>query len=149
MFQSERDETPECQFATTPNDITNTDAMTHTEMMGGIEKFAFFMRFLGAPIPSIDRPGGAASIYRGKSILTSIGCALCHTPTLTRATPRLRRFAVRRSISIPICYYTRWDLDCKMASVRDNRGRRAFAPRLSEVWDSAFSFFMTDVLAIL
>ena len=28
LFQSERDETPNCQFAPTPNDITNTDAQT-------------------------------------------------------------------------------------------------------------------------
>ena len=28
LFQTERDETPTCQFGTTPNDTTNTDALT-------------------------------------------------------------------------------------------------------------------------
>jgi len=82
MFPSERDETPECQFATTPNDTTNTDAMTHTELMGGVEKFAFFMRFLAPPKPSPTSPGGSQSIARGRSFFSSIGCALCHTATL-------------------------------------------------------------------
>lgn len=78
MFPSERDETPDCQFSTTPNDSTNTDAMTHEDMMGGIEKFAFFMRFLAPPAPSADNP----SVARGRGLFASIGCALCHTPTL-------------------------------------------------------------------
>ena len=41
------------------------------------------MRFLAPPTPSPDTPGGAASIANGKSLFSSIGCALCHTPTLT------------------------------------------------------------------
>ena len=40
------------------------------------------MRFLAPPQPSSDQPGGAASIGRGRSLFTSIGCALCHTPAL-------------------------------------------------------------------
>ena len=46
--------------------------------MGGIEKFAFFMRFLAPPAPSADNP----SVARGRGLFASIGCALCHTPTL-------------------------------------------------------------------
>jgi len=41
------------------------------------------MRFLAPPTPSPDTPGGATSIANGKSLFSSIGCALCHTPTLT------------------------------------------------------------------
>lgn len=85
ILQTERDETPECQFATTPNDLTNTDGMTPVELMAGVEKFAFFMRFLAPPIPSADTPGGRPSIARGKSLFIRIGCALCHTPTLDTA----------------------------------------------------------------
>src|SRR6266571_1478871 len=83
LFQTERDETPTCQFATTPNDFTHTDAMKPLDAISDIEKFAFFMRFLAAPTPSPDTPGGATSIANGKSLFSSIGCALCHTPTLT------------------------------------------------------------------
>ena len=82
LFQTERDETPTCQFATTPNDFTHTDALKPLDAISDIEKFAFFMRFLAAPTPSPDTPGGATSIANGKSLFSSIGCALCHTPTL-------------------------------------------------------------------
>ncbi len=82
LFQTERDETPTCQFATTPNDFTHTDATKPLDAISDIEKFAFFMRFLAAPTPSPDTPGGATSIANGKSLFSSIGCALCHTPTL-------------------------------------------------------------------
>src|SRR5712672_1608840 len=66
LFQTERDETASCQFAAVPNDVTDTDATTPTEAISGIEKFAFFMRFLDAPQPSPDSPGGAASIASGR-----------------------------------------------------------------------------------
>ncbi len=82
MFQIERDETPGCQFAALPNDVTATDGATGADTVSAIEKFAFFMRFLAPPRPSPDTPGGTASIARGKQLFSDIGCALCHTPTL-------------------------------------------------------------------
>ena len=81
LFQTERDETPSCQFATVPNAITTTDAKTPVETISPIEKFAIFSRFLAAPTPSLDTPGGADSIARGRNQFNDIGCALCHTPT--------------------------------------------------------------------
>jgi CxxC motif-containing protein (DUF1111 family) len=81
-FQTERDEPPTCQFATIPNDVTKLDSQTLLEGLSAIEKFAFFMRFLAPPTPSPDTPGGAESIARGQGLFSSIGCALCHTPTL-------------------------------------------------------------------
>ena len=83
LFQTEREETSNCQFAAVPNDVTDTDATTPTEVINAIEKFAFFMRFLDAPQPSTDTPGGATSIANGRSLFTSTGCALCHTPSFT------------------------------------------------------------------
>jgi len=82
LFQTERDETVNCQFAPTPNNITNAEAMTAGEALSGIEKFAHFMRFLAAPAPSTSKPGGATSIANGRALFQSVGCALCHTPTL-------------------------------------------------------------------
>ena len=82
LFQTERDETPTCQFTTGPNTVTNTTGATPQETISAIEKFTFFMRFLAPPAPSPDTPGGAASIARGKTLFSQIGCALCHTPTL-------------------------------------------------------------------
>jgi CxxC motif-containing protein (DUF1111 family) len=83
MFQTERDETVTCQFATVPNDVTNTGEAAPLDVISGIEKFSFFMRFLAPPTPSLDSPGGSHSIARGRTQFTSIGCAVCHTPTLT------------------------------------------------------------------
>src|SRR5712691_3674707 len=81
LFQTEREENASCQFATVPNNVTNTDATTATEVISAIERFAFFMRFLDAPQPSPDSPGGATSIANGSQKFVDIGCALCHTPS--------------------------------------------------------------------
>jgi CxxC motif-containing protein (DUF1111 family) len=82
LFPTERDETPSCQYAPTPNDTTKLDGAGAADVLSGIQKFAFFMRFLAPPRPSADTPGGAASIGRGRLLFTTTGCALCHTPTL-------------------------------------------------------------------
>ena len=82
LFQTERDETASCQFAALPNDVTNTDGATGVDTISAIEKFSFFMRFLDAPTPSTDSPGGSFSITNGRKLFADIGCALCHTPRL-------------------------------------------------------------------
>ena len=81
LFQSERDETPVCQYAPTPNDVTNTDAATPLEALSANEKFAAFMRFLAPPTPSTASPGNSGSILRGRVLFAATGCALCHTPS--------------------------------------------------------------------
>jgi CxxC motif-containing protein (DUF1111 family) len=83
LFPTERDETGACQYLAAPNDVTNVDGAGAPEVLSGIQKFAFFMRLLAAPQPSPDTPGGAASIGRGRALFAAVGCALCHTPTLT------------------------------------------------------------------
>lgn len=85
LFQTERDETPECQYTAVPNDVTDTDASSPLDAFSGVEKFAFFMRFLDAPKPSPDTPGGAASIARGRAAFANVGCAYCHTPSFVTA----------------------------------------------------------------
>jgi CxxC motif-containing protein (DUF1111 family) len=82
LFPSERDETPACQYKAAPNDATATAGASGSDGLSDIQKFALFMRFLTAPQPSADTPGGAASIARGNHIFTIVGCALCHTPVL-------------------------------------------------------------------
>jgi CxxC motif-containing protein (DUF1111 family) len=82
LFPTERDETEGCQFATHPNDVTDTAAGNPAAAISGVEKFAFFMRFLAPPTPSRETPGGPASIGRGNALFAQIGCALCHTPSL-------------------------------------------------------------------
>jgi len=82
LFPTERDETPGCQYAYTPNDTTNTDPAVGSTM-SAVERFAFFMRFLAPPPPSLNEPGGADSIDSGRKLFRATGCALCHTPTLS------------------------------------------------------------------
>jgi len=83
LFQTERDETANCQFAEVPNNITNLEGTSAPDVISGIQKFAFFMKFLAPPSPSPDMPGGSASIGRGRFLFVATGCALCHTPSLT------------------------------------------------------------------
>ena len=88
LFQSERDENPTCQFATVPNDFTDTDNAVPADAMSAMEKFAFFMRFLAPPAPVGQYQSKnvgfvtASSIADGRRVFAAIGCAYCHTPTL-------------------------------------------------------------------
>ncbi len=82
LFQNEREQNPDCSFATVPNDVQNMDALTALTGVTAIQNFANFQRLLAPPTPSSNRPGGASSIARGRDAFESTGCALCHTPTL-------------------------------------------------------------------
>lgn len=86
MFADERDATGSCIFARAPNSITDTSVASAPDALSDVERFAFFMRFVAPPTPSTTVPGGAASITRGGNLFTSVGCALCHTPSLTTHT---------------------------------------------------------------
>jgi CxxC motif-containing protein (DUF1111 family) len=82
LFQTERDETPGCQYAPTPNDVTAADANGNAiglaDGLSGVERFALFMRFLAPPTPAPETQAAA----RGRQLFGQVGCALCHTPTL-------------------------------------------------------------------
>jgi CxxC motif-containing protein (DUF1111 family) len=82
LFQQERDQTAACQFAAVPNDAQDFGAGNALDGTTAIQNFANFQRLLAPPTPSPATPGGAESIGRGRSQFTSVGCALCHTPTL-------------------------------------------------------------------
>jgi len=79
LFQTERDETPNCLFNGTPEDHTKFGASTPIHALSDVTKFAIFMRFLAPPAPAPATP----SSVRGRNVFTEIGCALCHTPSMT------------------------------------------------------------------
>jgi len=84
-FPIERDSNPSCQYAPVPNDSTMVDGfqgLPATQTVSDLERFSIFMKFLAPPIPSTNTPGGLASIARGQQFFNSVGCALCHTPSL-------------------------------------------------------------------
>jgi CxxC motif-containing protein (DUF1111 family) len=90
LFQSERDQTPECQFADVPNDVQNFAPQTPLEAVTAIQNFANFQRFLAPPAPAPQTD----STRRGRVLFEMVGCALCHTPTLrtsARAVPAALR----------------------------------------------------------
>jgi CxxC motif-containing protein (DUF1111 family) len=82
IFGTERDETAGCKFNATPEDRTNFAATTPVLAMSDILGFASFMRWLA---PLQPQPP-TASTQRGQQVFAQIGCALCHTPSLTTGT---------------------------------------------------------------
>jgi len=84
LFPEERDETPSCLFFATPNDALNfttpaTTAKSNPAVISDIEAFANFMRMLAPATPAPDTP----SIANGRATFIKVGCAHCHTPSLT------------------------------------------------------------------
>jgi CxxC motif-containing protein (DUF1111 family) len=76
-----------CRVNPTPEDHTNFNT-TSIATLSDTVQFAMFMRFLAPPTPSTTVPGGATSIANGRSLFNSIGCALCHTASLTTSPSR-------------------------------------------------------------
>jgi CxxC motif-containing protein (DUF1111 family) len=85
LFPQERDETPGCLFVATPNDtasfsnIRATNPGSNTAVLSDIEAFANFMRLLAPPTPAPATP----SSEKGRAAFAKVGCAHCHTPSLT------------------------------------------------------------------
>jgi len=84
LFPQKRDETPSCIFTATPNDALNfttqaTTATSNPAVISDIEAFANFMRMLAPPTPAPDTP----SLANGRAAFIKVGCAHCHTPSLT------------------------------------------------------------------
>jgi CxxC motif-containing protein (DUF1111 family) len=77
-FPTERDETPACRFNTLPEDTTDTTAATPLDALPDVERFRLFTRFLAPPAPAPDTP----AIANGRALFGTVGCALCHTPSL-------------------------------------------------------------------
>ncbi len=76
-----------CRVNPTPEDHTNFNT-TAIGTLSDTVQFAMFMRFLAPPTPSTTVPGGSASITNGRSLFNAIGCAVCHTATLTTSPSR-------------------------------------------------------------
>ena len=85
LFPNERSAVPGCVFNGTPEDTTNitdptTGALTGSasDMSSDIVNFAAFARLSAPPTPAPL----TASAQAGQALFGSIGCAMCHTPTL-------------------------------------------------------------------
>ncbi len=145
LFQTERDETASCQFKTVPNDVTNLDATTPIQVLSAIENFSNFMRFLAAPTPSPDTPGGASSIANGRGLFTSTGCALCHTPSFTTSKSTVVALSMQPvNLFSDLLVHTTWATGWRTGSARARRVRESSAAPRFGAWGSGYSSCTTD-----
>lgn len=94
LFPNERVAAPGCVLNPGPEDASNTtnpnsDSSnfgtpngTASEMSGDIINFAALSRLLAPPSPAAS----TTSTQHGAQLFSAVGCALCHSPTLTSAT---------------------------------------------------------------
>ncbi len=91
VFSDERGYPPvqppaECLFNGTPEDHTNMQAGNDgAQATSNAVEFANFMRFLDQPRPACSGSGCPQNVQNGRSVFNSVGCALCHTPSLQTA----------------------------------------------------------------
>ena len=96
VFPNERSAVPGCVFNGTPEDASNmengestspnyqTTVGTIAEMSSDMVDFAAFARLSAPPMPAPQ----TSSTQNGAQVFSKIGCALCHSPTLTTGTSR-------------------------------------------------------------
>jgi len=93
LFPNERSAVPGCAFNGTPEDASNmlngnsassnynTTIGTVSEMSSDVINFAAFARLSAPPTPATPTP----STTNGAGLFKSVGCVLCHSPSLTSA----------------------------------------------------------------
>jgi CxxC motif-containing protein (DUF1111 family) len=91
LFPNERGYPPNpvptgCLINPTPEDRTIFDSGDPTQVPSDVNSFANFMRFLDQPIPACTGTGCSPQVQTGAALFNSIGCASCHTPSLTTDT---------------------------------------------------------------
>ncbi|HKR85112.1 MAG TPA: di-heme oxidoredictase family protein [Terriglobales bacterium] len=89
-FPNERSAVSGCAFNGSPEDATNmlnsvgSSTGTAVEMSSDVVNFALFMRLSAPPAPAPL----TTSAQNGATLFNAIGCALCHTATLTTGPSR-------------------------------------------------------------
>jgi CxxC motif-containing protein (DUF1111 family) len=83
-FTNERSAVSGCVFNPSPEDHTNftngsSTTGTASQMSSDIVNFGMFIRLLAPPTPAPQ----TSSITAGQTVFGNIGCALCHSPSLT------------------------------------------------------------------
>jgi CxxC motif-containing protein (DUF1111 family) len=86
VFMNERSAVPGCVFNSTPEDASNmvvpgSPTSEVSAYSADTVNFAAFMRMTAPPTPTTS----TASQMNGRNLFNSVGCSLCHTPSLTTA----------------------------------------------------------------
>jgi CxxC motif-containing protein (DUF1111 family) len=92
LFPTAREEDPNCNGSgkPAPNDVTRMDTNDDINqsfnnplhLLADWMQFTLLMRFTDGPQPD---PSPSASAIHGKALFASVGCGLCHTPTMQTA----------------------------------------------------------------
>ena len=90
-FPNERSAVAGCVFNPSPEDgtnlldpVTGLSLGTASEMSSDVVNFAMFVRLSAPPVPVTSTP----SQLNGQALFGSVGCALCHTPSLSSGPSR-------------------------------------------------------------
>jgi CxxC motif-containing protein (DUF1111 family) len=94
IFPNERGYAPvpppaDCLFNPTPEDGTNMNDAgegDYPAVPSDVVQFANYMRYLDQPTPACEGSSCSTSIQDGRNLFSSVGCALCHTPTMKTTT---------------------------------------------------------------
>ena len=81
-FTNERSAVAGCVFNGSPEDHTNNDEVasgTPSDVSSDVVNFAAFSRLSAPPTPAAP----TSSTTNGEAVFASVGCASCHTPSLT------------------------------------------------------------------
>jgi CxxC motif-containing protein (DUF1111 family) len=88
LFQTKRANPPaSCLYNSLPEDQTNFDS-NGAAITSDVVAFAMFSRFLAPPAPSaqgIPNSPSSRSIQNGQAMFNTVGCILCHTPSMQTA----------------------------------------------------------------
>jgi CxxC motif-containing protein (DUF1111 family) len=81
LFPSERDSTTGCLYNASPEDHVDANGgrpNRPSPAVSDVINFVFFMRFLAPP----PRGQITNSVTNGENLFSSVGCAVCHTPSM-------------------------------------------------------------------
>jgi CxxC motif-containing protein (DUF1111 family) len=79
LFPNERENISGCMYNATPEDFTHAGAATASASWSDIVNFVNFIRNLAPPVPA----AATSSTANGAALFGQVGCAACHTPSLT------------------------------------------------------------------
>lgn len=90
LFPNERGYPPHevpssCLLNPTPEDRVVFELTSPSQTSSDVDSFAIFMRFLDQPAPACSGESCSPQIQSGRAIFSNIGCANCHTPSMTTA----------------------------------------------------------------
>ena len=82
---------------TQPNDKINQAFNNPLHILADWMQFQLLMRFTDAPAPD---PNPSPSAIRGRTVFSTVGCALCHTPTMQTAPVLLSAVLENRPVNL-------------------------------------------------